>query len=143
MDEQKTLEETAEEIFEKTKQSFGATKFELNIRLVRARLKELKLTLKDVQRKTGVSYRTVHRWITGEDLPHPKNLVQLTHILDIELYQLVTDAFRFKPKSNTDQIFFVQRQIEKLIDAMLEDPKIPPEKKLDMLVKYHKVLTTK
>ena len=119
---------------------FSSNRYRLDNELIRVRLKECKLTLKQLHEKVGVSYRTIMRWLTNAEFPQDKNLMQLAEVLQLEPHQLVIkNAFASMERLNED-IRFTQRSIESLITEILDDEKMPKDKKVDALIKYHNSL---
>ena len=120
---------------------FDPDRFRLDSELIRVRIKECNFTLKQLHEKVGVSYRTVLRWLTDDEFPKDKNLRQLAEVLQLEPHQLVVsrNAFRQKDALN-ENIRFAQRSIESVVTEILDDEKMPKDKKVDALVKYHNAL---
>ena len=120
---------------------FDSDRFRLDSELIRVRLKERKLTLKQLHEKVGVSYRTVMRWLTNDEFPKDKNLMQLAEVLQLEPYQLLVSSNTFRQKDTLNEsVRFAQRSLESIITEILEDEKMPKEKKVDALIKYHNAL---
>ena len=117
---------------------FDPNQFRLDTELVRVRLKECNLTLKQLHEKLDVSYRTIIRWLAGSEFPKDQNLMRLAEVLQLEPHQVVasTNAFRQKDPLN-ESVRFAQRSIENLITEILDDEKMPKDKKVDALIKYH------
>ena len=119
---------------------FDPDRFRLDSELIRVRLKECKLTLKQLHEKVGVSYRTIIRWLTNAEFPKNKNFRRLAEVLQLEPHQLVRkNAFGDMDILN-ENIRFAQRSIESLVTEILDDEKMPKDKKIDALVKYHNAL---
>ena len=120
---------------------FDSDRFRLDSELIRVRLKECNLTLKQLHEKVGVSYRTVMRWLSNDESPKDENFMQLAEVLQLEPHQLLVsrNAFRQKDPLN-ESVRFAQRSIERIVIEMLDDEKIPTDKKIDALVKYHNAL---
>ena len=120
---------------------FDPGRFRLDSELIRVRLKECKLTIKQLHEKVGVSYRTVMRWLTNDEFPKDKNLMQLAEVLQLEPHQLLVSRNAFQQKDNLNEnIRFAQRSIESIVTEILDDEKMPKDKKVDALVKYHNAL---
>ncbi len=122
---------------------FDAKSYSLDTTLVRVRMKERNLALKDVQEQIGVAYRTLIRWLNKDDFPKHQNLVKLAEILELEPYKLVYRWKRYGnnlPNENNDALRYIQRRIETVVTEILEDKETSKEKKLDALVKYHNIL---
>ena len=120
---------------------FDPDRFRLDSELIRVRLRECNLTLKQLHEKVGVSYRTVMRWLTNDEFPKEKNFMQLAEILQLEPYQLLVSTNTFRKKDTLNEsLRFTQRSIETLVTEILDDEKIPKDKKIDALVKYHNAL---
>ena len=120
---------------------FDPNHFRLDSELIRVRLKECNLTLKQLHEQVNVSYRTVMRWLTNEEFPKDKNLMQLAEVLQLDPHQLLVSKSPFR-KGDTlnENIRFAQRSIESLVTEILKDEKMPKEKKIDALIKYHNAL---
>ena len=119
---------------------FSDEDYKLNAQLIRVRMKELGLTLTDLQQHTSVTYRTLYRWLSGEDFPRKKNIVKLADILQLEPEQLFIQKYTSRLTAVRDELLFVQRQIEQIVSQTLSDEKVPDEKKLELLLKYHNML---
>ena len=119
---------------------FSDGDYKLNAQLIRVRMKELGLTLTDLQQHTSVAYRTLYRWLGGEDFPRKKNIAKLADILQLEPEQLFIQKYTSRLTAVRDELLFVQRQIEQIVSQTLSDEKVPDEKKLDLLLKYHNML---
>ena len=120
---------------------FDPDHFRLDSELIRVRLKECNLTLKQLHEKVGVSYRTVMRWLTNDEFPKDKNLTQLAETLQLEPHQLLVSRNAFRQKDTLNEsVRFTQRSIESIITEILDDEKMPKDKKVDALVKYHNAL---
>lgn len=122
---------------------FDAKSYSLDTTLVRVRMKERNLALKDVQEQIGVAYRTLIRWLNKDDFPKHQNLVKLAEILELEPYQLVYRWKRYGnnlPNENNDALRYIQRRIETIVTEILDDKETSNEKKFDALIKYHNIL---
>ncbi|MDE0016684.1 MAG: helix-turn-helix transcriptional regulator [Candidatus Poribacteria bacterium] len=120
---------------------FDPDRFRLDSELIRVRLKECKLTIKQLHEKVGVSYRTIMRWLTNDEFPKDKNLMQLAEVLQLEPHQLLVSSNAFRQKDTLNEnIRFAQRSIESIITEILDDEKMPKDKKVDALIKYHNAL---
>ena len=120
---------------------FDPDHFRLDSELIRVRIKECNLTLKQLHEKVGVSYRTIMRWLTNDEFPKDKNFMQLAEVLQLEPHQLLVsrNAFRQKDTFN-ESVRFAQRSIENLITEILDDEKMPKDKKVNALTKYYSIL---
>ena len=138
--ETKTTNPTSKQRASKTT-LFDPDRFRLDSELIRVRLKECNLTLKQLHEKVGVSYRTVMRWLSDDEFPKDKNFMQLAEVLQLEPHQLLVsrNAFR-KEDTLNENIRFAQRSIESIVTEILGDEKMPKDKKVDALVKYHNAL---
>ncbi len=120
---------------------FDPDRFRLDSELIRVRIKECNLTLKQLHEKVGVSYRTVMRWLTNDEFPKDKNFMQLAEVLQLEPHQLIVSKNAFRQKDTLNEnIRFAQRSIESIVTEILDDEKMPKDKKVDALVKYHNAL---
>lgn len=120
---------------------FDPDRFRLDSELIRVRIKECNLTLKQLHEQVGVSYRTVMRWLTNDEFPKDKNFMQLAEVLQLEPHQLLVSRNAFRQKDTLNEnIRFAQRSIESIITEILDDEKMPKDKKVDALVKYHNAL---
>ena len=119
---------------------FEARNLILDVELIRVRMKECNLTLKQVQEQVGVSYRTVTRWLSRDEIPREQNFIRLAEVLGLEPYQLFRKGMFGKQDILDENLRFAQRSIESLITEILDDEKIPKEKKVDALTKYYSVL---
>ena len=119
---------------------FKARNLILDVELIRVRMKECNLTLKQVHEQVEVSYRTVIRWLSKDELPREQNLIRLAEVLGLEPYQLFRKGMFGKEDILNENLRFAQRSIESLITEILDDEKIPKEKKVDALTKYYSVL---
>ena len=140
--ETKTTDPTPKQSASKTVSfGFNANDYRLDSELIRVRLKECKLTLKQLHEKVGVSYRTVMRWLSDDEFPTNKNFMQLAEVLQLEPHQLLVsrNAFRQKDALN-ESVRFAQRSLESLVTEILDDEKMPKDKKVDALIKYHNAL---
>ena len=80
--ERKTTDPTPKQSASKTTSfDFDPDDYYLDTELIRVRLKECNLTLKQLQEKVGVSYRTVIRWLAKDEFPKDKNFIQLAEVL--------------------------------------------------------------
>ncbi|MDE0688292.1 MAG: helix-turn-helix transcriptional regulator [Candidatus Poribacteria bacterium] len=118
---------------------FTSREYILDVNLIRVRMKERELTLTQLQEQVGVTYRTVARWLSKYEFPRHQNLMRLAEVLQMEPHQFVRNRFGPEPMENED-LRFVQRRIENMVTEILEDEKIPKDKKLDALIKYHGTL---
>ncbi len=112
----------------------------LDSALIRVRLKECKLTFKQLHEKVGVSYRTIMRWLARDEFPKEKNFMQLAEVLQLEPYQLVKRKYSLQKEDINENLLFAQRSLENLVTEILDDEKIPKDKKVDALIKYHNAL---
>ena len=112
----------------------------LDVELIRVRMKECNLTLKQVQEQVGVSYRTVTRWLSRTEVPRQQNFTRLAEVLGLEPHQLVRSGMFGKQDILDENLRFAQRSIENLITEILEDEKMPKDKKVNALTKYYSVL---
>ena len=119
---------------------FAPDSYYLDTELIRVRLKECKLTLKQLHEKVGVTYRTVMRWLANAEFPKDQNLMQLAEVLQLEPHQLVRVNYSGQSTLLNESLRFTQRSLENLITEILEDEKMPKDKKVDALVKYHNAL---
>ena len=119
---------------------FEARNLILDVELIRVRMKECNLTLKQVQEQVEVSYRTVTRWLSRDEIPREQNFIRLAEVLGLEPYQLFRKGMFGKQDILDENLRFAQRSIESLITEILDDEKIPKEKKVDALTKYYSVL---
>ena len=119
---------------------FDPNRFYLDDELIRVRLKECNLTLKQLHEKVGVSYRTVIRWLTNSEFPQHQNFMRLAEILQLEPHQLVRRKMFGHKDTISENLRFAQRSIESIITEILDDEKMPKEKKVDALTKYYSVL---
>ena len=119
---------------------FDANRFYLDSELVRVRLKECNLTLTQLHEKVGVSYRTVMRWLANDEFPKNKNLKQLAEVLQLELHHLLKRKYTGHKEVINENLRFAQRSLESLVTEILDDEKMPKEKKVDTLIKYHNAL---
>ena len=120
---------------------FDPNHFRLDSELIRIRIKECNLTLKQLHEKVGVSYRTIMRWLTNDEFPKDKNFMQLAEVLQLEPHQLLVSRNAFRQKDTLNEsVRFAQRSIENLITEILDDEKMPKDKKVDALIKYHNAL---
>jgi len=134
----KIISETTDE-----EELFDVKSYSLDTTLVRVRMKECNLALKDVQEQIGVAYRTLIRWLNRDDFPKHQNLVKLAEVLELEPYQLVYRWRRYgdnRPNENNDALRYIQRRIETIVTEILDDKETSNEKKIDALVKYHNIL---
>ena len=119
---------------------FDPDHFYLDGELIRVRMKECNLTLKQVQEQVGVSYRTVIRWLTNSEFPKHQNFTRLAEVLQLEPHQLVRRNTFGRQDTIGENLRFAQRSIEAVITEILNDEKMPKEKKVDALAKYYNVL---
>ena len=119
---------------------FEAKSSVLDVELIRVRMKECNLTLKQVQEQVGVSYRTVTRWLGRDEVPRQQNFMRLAEVLGLEPYQLVRNGAFGKLDVIDESIRFAQRSIESVITEILKDEKMPKDKKVNALTKYYSVL---
>lgn len=119
---------------------FDPDRYYLDSELIRVRLKECKLTIKQLHEKVGVSYRTVMRWLARTEFPKEKNVMQLAETLQLEPHQLVRKNYSGQGTLVDESLRFTQRGLENLVAEILEDEKMPKDKKIDALVKYHNTL---
>ena len=119
---------------------FDSDNYYLDSELIRVRLKECNLTLKQLHEKIGVSYRTVMRWLARAKFPKDENFMQLAEVLQLEPHQLVRKNYSSEKASINEHLRFAQRSLENLVTEILEDEKMPKEKKVDTLIKYHNAL---
>ena len=119
---------------------FDPDNYYLDSKLIRVRLKERKLTLKQVHEKVGVSYRTVMRWLARDEFPKDKNFMQLAEVLQLEPHQLVKRAYSVQKEEINENLLFAQRSLENLVTEILDDEKMPKDKKVDALIKYYNAL---
>ena len=119
---------------------FNPDRYYLDSELIRVRLKECKLTIKQLHEKVGVSYRTVMRWLARTEFPKDKNFMQLAEVLQLEPHQLVRKNYSGQNTVLNESLRFTQRNLENLVTEILEDEKMPKDKKVDALVKYHNTL---
>ena len=119
---------------------FDSGSYYLDSELIRVRLKECKLTLKQLHEKVGVSYRTVMRWLAKDEFPKDKNFMQLAEVLQLEPHQLVRRNYTGQSTLLDESLRFTQRSLESLVTEILDDEKMPKDKKVDALVKYHNAL---
>lgn len=62
-------------------------------------------------------------------------------VLQLEPHQLLVSRNAFRQKDTLNEnIRFAQRSIESIITEILDDEKMPKDKKVDTLVKYHNAL---
>ena len=125
---------------EMTTDFFEAKGRVLDVELIRVRMKECNLTLKQVQEQVGVSYRTVTRWLSRTEVPRQQNFTRLAEVLGLEPHQLVRNGMFGKQDILDENLRFVQRSLESIITEILEDDKIPKDKKVNALTKYYSVL---
>ncbi len=120
---------------------FDSDNYYLDSELIRVRLKECNLTLKQLHEKIGVSYRTVMRWLARAEFPKDENFMQLAEVLQLEPHQLLVSRNAFRQKDTLNEsVRFAQRSLESLVTEILDDEKMPKEKKVDTLIKYHNAL---
>ena len=119
---------------------FDSDNYYLDSELIRVRLKECNLTLKQLHEKIGVSYRTVMRWLARAEFPKDENFMQLAEVLQLEPHQLVRKNYSSEKASINEHLRFAQRSLENLVTEILDDEKMPKEKKVDTLIKYHNAL---
>ena len=119
---------------------FDSDNYYLDSELIRVRLKECNLTLKQLHEKIGVSYRTVMRWLAIAEFPKDENFMQLAEVLQLEPHQLVRKNYSSEKASINEHLRFAQRSLENLVTEILDDEKMPKEKKVDTLIKYHNAL---
>ncbi len=119
---------------------FDSDNYYLDSELIRVRLKECNLTLKQLHEKIGVSYRTVMRWLARTEFPKDENFMQLAEVLQLEPHQLVRKNYSSEKASINEHLRFAQRSLENLVTEILDDEKMPKEKKVDALIKYHNAL---
>ena len=119
---------------------FDPDRYYLDSQLIRVRLKECKLTLKQLHEKVGVSYRTVMRWLAKDEFPKEKNFMQLAEVLQLEPHQLVKRKYSGQKEDINENLLFAQRSLENLVTEILDDEKMPKDKKVDALIKYHNTL---
>ena len=119
---------------------FDSDNYYLDSELIRVRLKECNLTLKQLHEKIGVSYRTVMRWLARAEFPKDENFMQLAEALQLEPHQLVRKNYSSEKASINEHLRFAQRSLENLVTEILDDEKMPKEKKVDTLIKYHNAL---
>ena len=119
---------------------FDSDNYYLDSELIRVRLKECNLTLKQLHEKVGVSYRTVMRWLARTEFPKDENFMQLAEVLQLEPHQLVRKNYSSEKASINEHLRFAQRSLENLVTEILDDEKMPKEKKVDTLIKYHNAL---
>ncbi|MDE0088850.1 MAG: helix-turn-helix transcriptional regulator [Candidatus Poribacteria bacterium] len=122
---------------------FDAESYSLDTTLIRVRMKERNLALKDVQEQIGVAYRTLIRWLNRDDFPKHQNLLKLAEILELEPHKLVYRWRRYgdnRPNESNDALRYIQRRIETIVTEILDDKETSKEKKFDALVKYHNIL---
>lgn len=112
----------------------------LDVELIRVRMKECNLTLKQVHEQVGVSYRTVTRWLSRDEVPREQNFTRLAEVLELEPHQLVRNGMFGKQDIINENLRFVQRSLESIITEILEDDKMPKDKKVNALTKYYSVL---
>ena len=140
MMETKTTNPTPKQSASKTP-LFDPDHFRLDSELIRVRTKECKLTLKQVHEKVGVSYRTVMRWLANDEFPKDENFMQLAEVLQLEPHQLLVSRNAFRQKDTLNEsVRFAQRSIERIVTEILDDEKMPKDKKVDALIKYHNAL---
>ena len=141
MMERKTTDPTPKQSASETASfDFDPDDYYLDSELIRVRLKECNLTLKQLQEKVGVSYRTVIRWLAKEEFPKDKNFMQLAEVLQLEPHQLVRRNYSGQSALLNESLRFAQRSLESIVTEVLDDEKMPKDKKIDALVKYHNVL---
>ena len=119
---------------------FDSDNYYLDSELIRVRLKECNLTLKQLHEKISVSYRTVMRWLAKTEFPKDENFMQLAEVLQLEPHQLVRKNYSSEKASINEHLRFAQRSLENLVTEILDDEKMPKEKKVDALIKYHNTL---
>ena len=66
--------------------------------------------------------------------------MQLAEVLQLEPYQLVRRNAVGDKDTINENIRFTQRSIESIVTEILDDEKMPKDKKVDALVKYHNAL---
>ena len=64
----------------------------------------------------------------------------LAEVLGLEPYQLIRSGMFGKQDILNENLRFVQRSIESIITEILEDDKMPKDKKVNALTKYYSVL---
>ncbi|MCG9131682.1 helix-turn-helix transcriptional regulator [Candidatus Poribacteria bacterium] len=119
---------------------FEEDRFYLDSELIRVRIKECQLTLKQLHEQVGVSYRTVIRWLNNTEFPKHQNLVQLAEALQLEPHELVLRKMMGRRNMMEESLRFTQRSIESIVTEILNDEKMPKEKKVDALAKYYNIL---
>ena len=119
---------------------FEAKSRVLDVELIRVRMKECNLTLKQVQEQVGVSYRTVTRWLSRDEVPRQQNFIRLAEVLGLEPHQLVRSGMFGQLDILNENLRFVQRSIESIITEILDDEKMPKDKKVNALTKYYSAL---
>lgn len=119
---------------------FDPDSYYLDSELIRVRLKECQLTLKQLHEKIGVSYRTVMWWLAKTEFPKDKNFMQLAEVLQLEPHQLVRRKYSSQKEGINENLLFAQRSLENLVTEILDDEKMPKDKKADALIKYHNAL---
>ena len=142
-DELKTLEEIAmdkDRDLTEYEGIFPSQSYHLDESLIRARMKERNLTLKQLHEQVGVAYRTVTRWVSGQEFPHPQNLVRLAAVLELEPHELVIRTTLRKFDPTEDDLRFIQLQMEKVLGCILADENTSDDKKLEALLKAHNAL---
>ena len=139
--ETKTTDPTPKQSASKTASfGFDPDNYYLDSELIRVRLKECKLTLKQLHEKVGVSYRTVMRWLTKAEFPKNQNFMQLAEVLQLEPHELVRRNYSGQSTLLNESLRLTQRSLESLVTEILDDEKMPKDKKVDALVKYHNAL---
>ena len=66
--------------------------------------------------------------------------MQLAEALQLEPHQLVRKNYSGQGTLVDESLRFTQRGLENLVAEILDDEKMPKDKKVDALVKYHNTL---
>ena len=66
--------------------------------------------------------------------------MQLAEVLQLEPHQLVRRKYSSQKEGINENLLFAQRSLENLVTEILDDEKMPKDKKADALIKYHNAL---
>ena len=124
----------------------------LNIDLVKSRMKELGLSQRELSRQIQLSVETLSQWLSGDNFPHPKNLLELGKALNLPYKHLVISeagnepvvAFRKRRNSKTTDQHIQRaqemgRSLECLAPHLPFDKLSRPPALIDPKPEYHYV----
>ena len=89
-------------------------------KLIAKRRKELKMTQEELANKLHVTNKTISRWENGNYMPDLSIIVELSNILNISTYELLTGEIK-QTTSNIEtetRILFSLSEEEKIIDYL-------------------------